>query len=98
VPALSSSINWALMRCLALRLDADLVLGTDDLSQPVIVFRLDALFTSSHSLVAGRQKLMRILFPRVERIPLFLRGKLSILHDIARTIEAILGILDLFIL
>src|ERR1700730_4044309 len=98
MPAFSRSINWVLVRCFALRLDADLVLGADDLSQPMIIFRLDALFASRHSLVAGGQKLMRILFPGVERIPLFFRGKLSIFHDIAWMIEAIFGILDLFIL
>jgi hypothetical protein len=83
------------VRRLVFGLIANRLLCPNDLSNSVMVIRIKPLFAARHSFTTGSHKLPSILLPIVERLSLFLTGKLSVVHHIARFLKFRCGIVDL---
>src|ERR1043166_6449362 len=87
-------IRPALMSRFVARLFSDLILRSDDFIEAVMVVRLRTVVVASHSFVARRQQLARVLLPRVERFLFFVEGKIRIANNIARLVEMFGRIFD----
>jgi len=85
------------MRRLVLWLLAKLPLCADNLTEPMLIVRVDPFFASGHAFVARCQQLARVLFPGVEHLLFFIMGKVFISNNVLWILEAGRGMFDLLI-
>src|ERR1022692_3350054 len=82
------------MRWFVLGLFADFCFRPDNLTESIIVLRLETFIASRHSFVAGCQQLSLVLLPSVKCFLFFILGQSFILNNFLRLIEVSSGIFN----